>query len=71
MAMGSDPNFVKCMEKFSDDDKVILFGGGDTGNMNLAEFSEDDAANTVQNCGHYQHYAGNYEETIVSISFLL
>ena len=24
MAMGSDPNFVKCMEKFSDDDKVIL-----------------------------------------------
>ena len=66
-----DVNVGTGENKEGDDDKDDLSGGGDTGNMNLAEFSEDDAANTVQNCGHYQHYAGNYKEIIVSISFLL
>ena len=54
-----DVNVSKWENKEGDNDKDDLSTGSETGNMNLAEFSEDDAADAVEDCGHNQDYAGN------------
>ena len=54
-----DVNVGTGENKESDDDKDNLSAGSETGNMNLAKFSDDDAADTIQNCAYCKHYAGN------------
>ena len=54
-----DVNVGTGENKESDDDKDNLSAGSETGNMNLAKFSEDDAADTIQNCAYCKHYASN------------
>ena len=66
-----DVNVSKGENKEGDDDKDDLSTGCETSNMNLAEFPENDAADTVEDCGHNQDNAGNQEQVIISITSLL
>ena len=66
-----DVNVSKGENKEGDDNKDDLSAGSETGHMDLAKFSEDDAADAVEDCGHNQDDAGNQEQVIVSITSLL